>query len=74
MDKNDVSSGRRFEIQYEKFCKNPRAIMDDLQLFLEYNNCTVSRKNCAPAQFATNKSIRIDPEIYYEMARYAKKH
>lgn len=73
LKENRIPLTRRFEVQYEDFCDDPGAIIDELNKFFIANQCPVSRKNYTPTPFKIRNTIRIDEELYRAMALYASK-
>ena len=66
-----VSEGRRFDLVYEDFCKDPENAIKQIHQFLTANGAVVNRIRQAPSAFKQRKEIRIDSSIYESMVKYA---
>lgn len=66
----NVSSDRRFDIEYESFCRDPRHVVASFQQFLADNGSTVSSRHPIPVSFSPRREVRIDLELYRRMRDY----
>lgn len=62
-----IDSNRVLTLEYEKFCDDVHASVDELEFFLGAHGVTVSRRNNIPEKFSINRDIRIDKNLYSEL-------
>ena len=60
-------------VSYEELCSNPRPVLDEISRFLTRSgfNCR-ERPVKLPKYFDRRKTVRIDPELYDKIVRYAR--
>jgi len=67
VDSNLIDNDRIFTLQYEKFCDDVHASMNELEQFFLKHGMTASRRFSVPGKFSINRDIRIDKKLYSEL-------
>jgi hypothetical protein len=68
----NVDPTRYLDLSYESFCTDPREAIKTIHNFFLRNNCKITRRSELPINFSTRQHVRIDPDIYEAMVRYAQ--
>ena len=69
----NVDPTRYLDLSYESFCTDPREAIKTIYNFFLRNNGKVTRRSELPINFPTRQHVRIDPDIYKAMVRYAQR-
>ena len=72
LDIAGVDPSACFTLKYEQLCNDPEKEMLRLDQFFRVNKCEIRRLHLPPEPFARRNEIRIDPELFESMKRYAK--
>ena len=67
-----IPTTRRFDLDYEALCADPRGIIDNLHDFFALNGCNLNRRYEVPSRFERRDEVRIDKSLYDAMVGYAK--
>jgi hypothetical protein len=60
-------------VSYEQLCSNPRSVLNEIGHFLARNGFSCRERPLElPKSFDRRKTVRIDPELYDKMVRYAR--
>lgn len=70
---SEVDAKRRFDLNYEEFCKDPEKMIQSMRYFFDQNSCSIEMRNVSlPNEFRPNSDIRIDKNIYDAMVAYVQ--
>ena len=66
-----VPESRVFHLNYESLCEDTHGMLSKLENFLNLNKCDIKRTGEVPKNLRRSNKIRIDPDLYSKLERYA---
>ncbi|HEY3862879.1 MAG TPA: sulfotransferase [Verrucomicrobiae bacterium] len=59
-------------VNYEALCRDPRSVLDEVAAYLKSRTIECSPRGDVPPGFEARKTVRIDPQLYAQMAEYVR--
>ena len=68
---SNVKPMRRYDLNYEEFCSNPKSEIEKIRSFLRCNGHNIEFRGTPPDSFKRRQTININKSIYAAMEEYA---